>query len=84
MNVEHLKSQPQFEPLVSAEVAGKYLGFSGEKVRQMAREGTIPCVPFPGRKRTVWRFRISDLQEYVTKISNGVRYAEEPVSERVH
>lgn len=48
----------------------------------MAREGKLPCVPFPAGSRTVWRFRMSDLQEHVQKITKGVGSEEKQSPER--
>lgn len=58
-----IESFRQPEPLVSAEVVSKYLGFTAIQVRKMAREGRITSVPFPAGKRTSWRFRMSDLEK---------------------
>ena len=69
---------PSLEPLIGAEEAAKYLGFSKFTVRRMAHEGRLPSVAFPvGRtgKRT-YRFRKSDLKEYLSTLERRVEPSE--------
>lgn len=68
MSIEDFK----FEPLVGAKEAAKYLGFLEVQVRRMARETRIPSIPFQAGTRTMWKFRLSDLQAHVLSIANGV------------
>lgn len=49
------------EPLWTVDDVSRYLNFSPETVRAMAREGKIPAIKV-GRE---WRFRASSLQKYL-------------------
>jgi excisionase family DNA binding protein len=57
------------EPLVTAATAAEYLGFSSITVRRMARTGKIPAIAFPATGKTLWRFRLSDLNSYIRSLS---------------
>jgi len=60
------------EPLIDAEEAAKFLGFSPLTVRRMAHEGRLPSIPFPrGKGKFQHRFRISDLKAYIEKLAHG-------------
>jgi excisionase family DNA binding protein len=58
----------KLEPLVGANEAAEYLSMSAVTVRQMAREGRIPAIPFKAGTRTLWRFRLSDLAAHTKSI----------------
>jgi excisionase family DNA binding protein len=61
----------QIEPLIGADEAAKYLGFSPLTVRRMAHEGRLPSIPFPrGKGKYQHRFRISDLKAYVEMLAH--------------
>jgi len=66
-------AQPQYEPLVDAFVAADYLGFSAVTVRRMARRGELPCIPFSAGQRTVWRFRISELEKFTQELRTELK-----------
>ena len=63
----------RLEPLVGANEAAEYLSMSAITVRQMAREGRIPAIPFPAGTRTQWRFRLSDLAAHTRSIFSSRR-----------
>jgi excisionase family DNA binding protein len=58
---------PKIEKLVDADLAAEYLGFSAVHTRKMAREKRIPAIAFPVGKKSTWRFRISDLEAWVSQ-----------------
>jgi hypothetical protein len=49
------------ERLVGAIEVGKHIGFSDKTVLSMARNGEIPAIPFCHGSRTMYRFRLSDV-----------------------
>lgn len=55
------------EPLMGADEVGKQLGFSGLTIRRWAREGRLPAIaiPFGISGKTIYRFRASELTEYL-------------------
>jgi excisionase family DNA binding protein len=68
MEIQQL-NQP-LEPLVGAEEAAEYLGFSALTVRRMAHEGRLPSIAFPvGRTgKFTHRFRFSELKAYLSTL----------------
>jgi excisionase family DNA binding protein len=65
MEITHIDTQ--FEPLIRAKEAAKYLGFAELTVERMARAGRLPSIAFPVGKTSkyTYRFRISELAAYV-------------------
>lgn len=61
------------EPLIGANEAAQYLGFSSLTVRRMARDGRLPSIAFPMGKsgRSTHRFRVSELKVYLTSLKRG-------------
>ena len=58
------------EPFVDATKAAEFLGVSRDTVNYLAREGRIPAHPLPTGatgKRRYWRFRLSELAEFMAK-----------------
>jgi excisionase family DNA binding protein len=53
------------ESFVSATEIAKYLNISPRTVAKMAREGRLPAHRISGSKRKTWRFRISEITEFV-------------------
>ena len=53
---------PNTEPLWTVEDVAVYLRLNPETVRVMARRGELPCVKV-GRR--VWRFKISEVKEWL-------------------
>lgn len=62
-------------PLVVEKVAAEYLGVSARWLAMdrfnASQAGTPPTVPFVKMSRNV-RYRISDLEDYITKCTMGV------------
>src|SRR5882724_11039638 len=56
------------ESFVSAEAAADFLAIRRRQLSALTRTGRIPGYPLgTGTKRRVWRYRLSELQEAVTK-----------------
>ncbi len=53
------------EPFVSALEVAKYLDLSPRTVSKMAREGRLPAHRICGSKRKTWRFRISQIAQFL-------------------
>jgi excisionase family DNA binding protein len=54
------------EPMIGANEAAEYLGFSSTTVRRMAHRGELPSYAFPrGNGKFLHRYRVSDLKEYL-------------------
>ena len=68
--------QKRHEPFVNAEKAGEYIGYSAVTLRRLAKAGTIPALGIPSGGKTLWRFRLSELDEYVQAL-NKKRLADE-------
>jgi excisionase family DNA binding protein len=57
-----------YEQFVDADVAADFLGISRAFLLRLARAGQIPAHPLPSgeqRLRRTWRFRISELNNYM-------------------
>ena len=65
-------SDQEFEPLITAKEAAKYLGFSSLTVLRWAHEGRLPSVAFPYGKtgKFTHRFRKSDLAAYLATLEH--------------
>lgn len=57
-----------FEPLVDAKEAAKFLNCSPLTARRMAKAGRLPAVAFPVGRNTVWKFRMSELNDFVESL----------------
>jgi hypothetical protein len=64
-----MNAQTQFEPYVSPERAAEFLGFDGKcsrlKMIRMARAGELPAHPIGPENRRQWRFKLSELAEFM-------------------
>jgi len=60
-----MATQPVFEPYVSAEKAADYLELSPRTLNQKAREGEIPAYPYGDGDRKTWRYKISELDNWM-------------------
>jgi excisionase family DNA binding protein len=60
----------RLEPLISANEAAQYFGFSSLTVRRMAHAGRLPSIAFPvgNTGKCTHRFRISDLKAYLNTL----------------
>lgn len=59
------------EPYVDAEKAAEFLSIKKREVLRLTRSGELPGHPLPGRQRRTWRFRLSELAEYMQAQSAG-------------
>jgi excisionase family DNA binding protein len=57
----------QFEPLLSDTQAGELLGLHPKTVQRLARSGEIPAI----RIGRYWRFRASELNEWLETLATG-------------
>ncbi len=63
-----------FEPYVSAEKAAQYLDIKPKTLLEKARKGQIPAYPWGDGTRKTWRFKISQLDEWMkSRIHSGRR-----------
>jgi excisionase family DNA binding protein len=53
------------EPFVDSVVAGNFLGLAPRTMNEMARRGVIPAYPFGTGVRKIWRFRLSELDQWM-------------------
>jgi excisionase family DNA binding protein len=79
-----LLDELQIEPLIKAEEAAEYLGFSPLTVRRMAHDGRIPSIAFPVGKtgKYTHRFRASELTAYLTTLERKPVQAQMPMPEK--
>lgn len=57
------------EPFVDAGEAAKFLSLPAARVLRLARQGVLPAHPI-GNRRRVWRFRLSELGEWLSSAKN--------------
>lgn len=63
-----------FEPYVSVEKAARYLDLKPKTLLVKARNGQIPAYPWGDGVRKTWRFKISQLDEWMkTKLHSPRR-----------
>lgn len=55
------------EPFVDAQVAAAHLSVTPRQLIGDARSGDLPGHPLPGRQRSRWRFKLSELDAAVMK-----------------
>jgi excisionase family DNA binding protein len=68
------------EPYVSVAKAAQYLDIKPKTLLQKARKGEIPAYPWGDGVRTTWRFKISQLDEWMKSRLHSARRP--PLSER--
>jgi hypothetical protein len=57
----------QPEPFVDATRAAEFLSIRPRQLLELARANTVPGYPIGAGKRRVWRFRLSELAESITR-----------------
>jgi len=62
----------QEERSVDADAAAAFLSLSRKHVLKLARLRLIPSYPISFGSRSVWRFRISELENWMVSRQNGV------------
>jgi len=55
-----------FEPFVSATEASEFVRLHPATVQRLARQGALPGHPVGVGQRKRWRFRLSELQEWLS------------------
>ena len=55
------------EPFVGAATAASFLSLKPRRVVDLARGGKLPAHPLGDGPRRVWRFRLSELAEHLSK-----------------
>jgi excisionase family DNA binding protein len=73
-------SSGSFEPYVSAEAAARYLDIKPKTLLGKARKGQIPAYPWGDGIRKTWRFKLSELDEWMK--SRVHSHHRPPLSER--
>ena len=56
----------QPERFVSADEVAEFLGITRRQVLAKVRAGELPAIPISGKKRHIWKFRISDVARQVS------------------
>jgi len=69
-----------FEPYVSVEKAAEYLDIAPKTLMEKARKGEVPAYPWGNGMRKIWRFKISQLDEWMKRKLHSDRRP--PLSER--
>ena len=59
------------EHFVDAEEAAAFLKLHPRTLQQMARDGDLPAYPLGNGKRKTWRFRLSQLAEWMQEKVNS-------------
>jgi excisionase family DNA binding protein len=62
---EHEMNRQSLEPYVSPEEAAEFLKTNRLKIIRMARSGSLPAHPLGTGKRRQWRFKLSELDNYM-------------------
>ncbi len=69
-----------FEPYVSVDKAAAYLDVAPKTLLEKARKGEVPAYPWGNGMRKTWRFKISQLDEWMKGKLHSERRP--PLSER--
>lgn len=56
---------PSVEPWVDTAALARHIGFSYGQTAKMVRQGLIPGKQFYGGKRSYWRFKLSEVDEWM-------------------
>jgi len=59
------------EPFVSATEASEFVRLHPATVQRLAREGALPGHPVGNGQRRRWRFRLSELEHWLSARSRG-------------
>lgn len=67
-------SLPPFEPYVDATRAAEFLSVTRKMLLDLARNGRIPAYPIGDGPRKNWKFRISELDQWLqTEVRSAQR-----------
>jgi excisionase family DNA binding protein len=70
-----IEASQAVEPWVDAKTIAQHLGFKHDHVRALARAGKLPGVPTRNGTRDFWRFKISQVDEFMNQQANVSRIA---------
>jgi excisionase family DNA binding protein len=73
MPAEHSASSVPREYFVDATEAAAFLGINRRTLMKMAREGLLPAHPLGDGARRLWRFLLSELDEWLRGRVNSAR-----------
>jgi excisionase family DNA binding protein len=75
LNVKRVESRGfgQREYFVDAAAAAKFLGLNRRTLMKMARDGVVPAHPLGEGARKMWRFLLSELDEWLRSRINSAR-----------
>jgi hypothetical protein len=71
-----------FEPFVDAERAALFLDMRRKTLLELARKGKLPGHPIGSGQRRMWKFRISELEQWMATEVNSTQRLR-PVSRRI-
>ena len=57
----------EFEPFVSADAVAEFLNITRRRILELAREGGIPSHPIGSGAKRTWRFRLSEVSDWLSK-----------------
>jgi hypothetical protein len=72
--------RPVIEPYVDPDVAAEFLSVPRATLLDRARRGEVPAHPWSDDIRRMWRFRLSELAEYMDR--QMAKAKREPVEHR--
>jgi excisionase family DNA binding protein len=67
---ENTSTTPAIEPWVDAKTVGEFIGFEHDHVRKLANAGKLPGAKMQNGKKTYWRFKLSQVEEYMRRQAN--------------
>jgi excisionase family DNA binding protein len=70
-----MPADSQVEPWVDAKTIAAHIGCKHDHVRALARQGKLPGVPIRNGSRDYWRFKISQVDEFMNQQCNQSRIA---------
>jgi excisionase family DNA binding protein len=70
------------ERFVEADAVATFLCIERRRVLELARRGKLPAYPLGDGQRRQWRFRLSEVAEFVS--SRGIKTSQPSVPERIH
>jgi Helix-turn-helix domain len=82
--VSALPALRQLEPFVDPDTAAAFVGITRRSLLQKVRTGKIPGYPLDrGAKKKEWRFKLSELDRYLSSAINSVLQPPEPANRRI-
>jgi len=60
------------EPYIDASEAAAFIKLNRKTLLRLARDGSIPAHPLTGRRRRIWRFLVSELDDWArSRVNSG-------------